>query len=195
MPNDQQWVAFRIAQQPYALPVAAVRAPVPAASAAPGRVAHPGVVEIVRVPHITPVPSASSAPGHIAGVTNLRGRIIPVVDLRKKLGIQGLANEAQTGALAEFQIPNPEPSPLKPHDSRLAKARVLVLMLDGKLIGMLVDEASEVLRIAASDIDPNPIPPGRDAEDGDSYVSGIARHQGRLIVLLDAEKLLGRLAS
>ena len=62
MAGELQFVGFRVGEQSYALPIAAVR-------------------EIVRVPHITPVPQS---PEHIAGVMNLRGRIVPVVDLRQR---------------------------------------------------------------------------------------------------------------
>lgn len=159
MPNEQQWVAFRIAGQAYALPIAEVR-------------------EIVRTGEITPVPQS---PGHIAGVKNLRGRIIPVIDLRKRLG----PTSSQPSG-AECQMSGPEARNLAP-DTR--KARVLVLSVSGKLIGMLVDEASEVLKIAPADIDPNPNLFGDGSE---TYVHGIAKHQGRLVVLLEAEKLLAR---
>ncbi|MGH9521847.1 MAG: chemotaxis protein CheW [Terriglobales bacterium] len=138
MANEQQWIAFRIAEQAYGLPIASVR-------------------EIVRAPDITPVPQT---PQHIAGVTNLRGRVIPVIDLRIKL-----------------QRPA----------ARSPKSRVLVLMLDGRLLGVLVDEANEVLKIAPAEIEASPNLFG---EEDESYVSGIAKHRGRLVVLLDPEKLL-----
>jgi len=134
----QQWVAFRVAEQAYGLPIAAVR-------------------EIVRAPDITTVPQS---PEHVAGVTNLRGRIIPVIDLRKK-----------------FERPA----------ERSPKCRVLVLTVEEKFIGVLVDEATEVLKIEPEEIEAGPKLFG---EDPESYVSGIARHHGRLVVLLDTEKLL-----
>jgi purine-binding chemotaxis protein CheW len=144
MVQQKQWLAFRVAEQGFGLDIRCVR-------------------EIVRLPQITAVPQS---PAHIAGVMNLRGQIVPIVDLGKRLG----------GA--------PKP-PMPGPDSR--KSRVLVLTLSAKLTGLLVDEATEVLKIAAADIEPAPKLFG---DDGESYVTGIARHQGKLVVLLDAEKLL-----
>src|ERR1700692_1435557 len=80
--------------------------------------------EIVRVPEITAVPNA---PDTIEGVINLRGKIIPVMDLRKRFG--------QT-----------ETQPDK-------KNRILVVELDNKLVGLIVNAASEVLKIATSEIE------------------------------------------
>ena len=144
MAQQQQWLAFRVGEQGYGLDIRFVR-------------------EIVRLPQITAVPQS---PAHIAGVMNLRGQIVPVVDLGKRLG------------------DSPKP-PLPAADSR--KSRVLVVTLSAKLTGLLVDEATEVLKIAPTDIEPAPKLFG---DEGEGYVSGIARHQGMLVVLLDAEKLL-----
>jgi len=138
MAGELQMVGFRVGQQSYALPIAAVR-------------------EIVRPPEITAVPQA---PEHVAGVMNLRGRILPVVDLRKRFG-QPVAGSS--------------------------KNRVLVIEMDGKLIGLLVDAASEVLKISPEAMEPSPRLFG---ENNERYVTGIARHLGRLVILLDPDKLL-----
>ncbi len=138
MAAELQFVGFRVGPQSYALPIATVR-------------------EIVRPPEITPVPQS---PEHVAGVMNLRGRIVPVVDLRKRFR-QAL--------------------------DMTPKCRVLVIALAGKLIGLLVDAASEVLKIADSEVEPSPKLFG---EDNERYVTGVARHHDRLVVLLDAYKLL-----
>lgn len=137
VPSDQ-FVVSRIGAQAYALPIAAVR-------------------EIVRVPEITPVPQS---PDFVAGVINLRGRIIPVIDMRKRLQ-QPAAN-----------------SP---------KNRILVLSRDGKPIGVLVDSASEVIKLEPSQIEPAPKLFGDSTE---TYVTGVAKDHGRILVLLDAERLL-----
>ncbi len=149
MANEQQFVTFRVGAQPYALPIAIVR-------------------EIVRPPEIASVPQS---PEYVAGVMNLRGRIIPVIDLRKR-------------------ILQPEPSRHGPatSDQRLAtKERILVLIREDKLIGMLVDSASEVVKIDPEQIEPAPKLFGESAE---TYVTGVAKHQGRLLVVLDANRLL-----
>ncbi len=138
MAGELQFVGFRVGEQSYALPISTVR-------------------EIVRPPEITPVPQS---PEHVAGVMNLRGRIVPVIDLRKRFR-QAIENSPKT--------------------------RVLVIALDGKLIGLLVDSASEVLKIASEEIEPSPQLFG---EDNERYVTGVAKHLGRLVILLDVNKLL-----
>ena len=138
MAGELQFVGFRVGEQSYALPISAVR-------------------EIVRPPEITPVPQS---PEHVAGVMNLRGRIVPMIDLRKRFR-QAIENSPKT--------------------------RVLVIALDGRLIGLLVDSASEVLKIASEEIEPSPQLFG---EDNERYVTGVAKHLGRLVILLDVNKLL-----
>jgi purine-binding chemotaxis protein CheW len=96
-------------------------------------------------------------------VINLRGKIIPVMDLRKRFG--------QT-----------EIQPDK-------KNRILVVELDNKLVGLIVNAASEVLRIAPSEIE---APGNLFAEGESSYVTGVGKLKGRLIILLDIAKLLRR---
>jgi purine-binding chemotaxis protein CheW len=141
MEKDLQLVGFRIGNETYAVRISSVR-------------------EIVRVPEITAVPSA---PETVEGVINLRGKIIPVMDLRKRFG------------QAEIQ-------PDK-------KNRILVVELDHKLVGLIVNAASEVLKIAPSEIEP----PGNLFAEGESgYVTGVGKLKGRLIILLDIAKLLQR---
>jgi purine-binding chemotaxis protein CheW len=141
MEKDLQVVGFRIGNETYGVRIAAVR-------------------EIVRVPEITAVPSA---PDLIEGVINLRGKIIPVMDLRKRFG--------QT-----------EIQPDK-------KNRILVVELENKLIGLIVNAASEVLKIPPSEIEA----PGSVFAEGESgYVTGVGKLKGRLIILLDISKLLHR---
>jgi purine-binding chemotaxis protein CheW len=141
MEKDLQVVGFRIGNETYGVRIGAVR-------------------EIVRVPEITAVPSA---PDLIEGVINLRGKIIPVMDLRKRFG------------QADIQ-------PDK-------KNRILVVELENKLIGLIVNAASEVLKIPPSDIES----PGSVFAEGESgYVTGVGKLKGRLIILLDISKLLQR---
>jgi purine-binding chemotaxis protein CheW len=141
MEKDLQVVGFRIGNETYGVRIAAVR-------------------EIVRVPEITSVPNA---PESIEGVINLRGKIIPVMDLRKRFG------------LAEI-VPD-------------KKNRILVVDLENKLLGLIVNSASEVLKISPSDIEA----PGTVFAEGESgYVTGVGKLKGRLIILLDINKLLHR---
>ncbi len=116
------------------------------------------VQEIIRITEITPVPRA---PASIKGVINLRGRIIPVVDLKKKLGL----GDADLGR----------------------RGRIVVVKLRDRLVGLLVDAASQVLKVPVSTIDPAP-----DAvvEIDADYIRGVAKLPDRLIILMDLHKIL-----
>jgi purine-binding chemotaxis protein CheW len=118
------------------------------------------VREIVRVPQITAVPNA---PDYIEGVINLRGRIIPVVDLRKRF---------RTGTM-ESNKGN----------------RIVVVDLDDRSIGLIVTSASEVLRIPPSEIeDPHTV-----FREGElDYVTGVGKLNGRLVILLELKNILRR---
>jgi purine-binding chemotaxis protein CheW len=141
MEKDLQLVGFRIGRETFGLPIALVR-------------------EIVRVPEITSVPNA---PDYIEGVINLRGRIIPVVDLRKRFG-------DMSGATSK-------------------KNRIVVVELENRLIGLLVHSASEVLRIPPSDIEA----PQNVFQEGElSYITGVGKLKGRLVILLDLSRILER---
>jgi purine-binding chemotaxis protein CheW len=141
MEKDLQVVGFRIGNETFGVRIGAVR-------------------EIVRVPEITAVPSA---PDTVEGVINLRGKIIPVMDLRKRFGQANIQPDK--------------------------KNRILVVELENKLIGLIVNAASEVLKIAPSEIEA----PGTVFAEGESsYVTGVGKLKGRLIILLDIAKLLKR---
>ena len=116
------------------------------------------VQEISRVTEITPVPRA---PEFIKGVINLRGRIIPVVDLKRKLGL---------GEVAESRA-----------------ARIVVVKIQDRLIGMLVDGASQVLKVPVSSIEPAP---DEVVEKGGDYIRGVAKLEKRLIILVDLHRIL-----
>jgi purine-binding chemotaxis protein CheW len=141
MDKELQLVGFRIGRETFGVPISLVR-------------------EIVRVPTITSVPNA---PDYIEGVINLRGRIIPVVDLRKR-----------------FHEKVGEPS---------KKNRIVVVELESRLIGLMVNSASEVLRIPPSDIEA----PQDVFQEGElNYITGVGKLRGRLIILLDLNKVLQR---
>jgi purine-binding chemotaxis protein CheW len=139
MEKDLQVVGFRIGNETFGVRIASVR-------------------EIVRVPEITAVPSA---PDTVEGVINLRGKIIPVMDLRKRFGHVDIQPDK--------------------------KNRILVVELQNKLVGLIVNAASEVLKIPPSQIE---APGSVFAEGESSYVTGVGKLKGRLIILLDVSKLL-----
>lgn len=139
MAKDLQLVGFRIGKEIFGVPINLVH-------------------EIVRVPEITSVPDA---PECIEGVINLRGKIISIVDLRKRFG--------------ETQI----------EASR--KNRILVAEIDNKMVGLIVDAASEVIRLPESEIE---APPEIFEESDVKYVTGVGKLNGRLVILIDLTKIL-----
>ncbi|MBI9012335.1 MAG: chemotaxis protein CheW [Clostridiales bacterium] len=107
---------------------------------------------------ITKVPDA---PTYVEGIINLRGDIIPVINLKKRFNI------------AETSVSD--------------DTRIIIYSIDGVAIGFLVDEASQVLRIDDKDIESTPaILTGKDRE----YISGVGKHEGKIIILLDFAKIL-----
>ncbi|HBA56057.1 MAG TPA: chemotaxis protein CheW [Syntrophorhabdus aromaticivorans] len=117
------------------------------------------VQEINRMMDITRIPNA---PPFIEGVINLRGKIIPIVDLRKRLGFLD-------------------------EDGRSEKTtRIIVIELDGLVLGFIVDSVSEVLRIPENTIEPAPsIVGGIESE----YIEGVGKLDNRLLILLELTRL------
>ncbi|AGC50602.1 chemotaxis protein CheW [Lawsonia intracellularis] len=116
------------------------------------------VQEIIRMMPITKVPNA---PLFVEGVINLRGKVIPVIDMRKRFGMPSSAHDSQT--------------------------RIKVMDLQGQVVGFVVDAVSEVLRIKESTVEP---PPPVVAGVGSEYMRGVGKLQDRLLILLDLDKLL-----
>jgi len=116
------------------------------------------VKEIVKVPEITSVPDT---PDFLNGIMNLRGRLVPVIDLSKRLGMA--------------------------YEGKKKSRRVLVLELDGSLVGLMVDSASEILKVREDLIEP---PPGLISAVGAEYVTGVCKLKDKLVVLLDISRLL-----
>jgi purine-binding chemotaxis protein CheW len=116
------------------------------------------VREIRPVEKITKVPRSEP---HVKGIMNLRGIIIPVIDVKEKLGLQGKSN-------------NP-------------KQRILVAEVGNSLTGLLVDDVDQVLRIQTKDIE---TAPGGELESC-HYIKGVIKINERLVSLLDVPSLLG----
>lgn len=116
------------------------------------------VQEINMMMHLTKIPNSNK---FIEGVVNLRGKIVPVINLRDRLGL-----------------------PKKEDDNR---TKIIVSDINNKLIGYIVDEVNEVLRISKSIIEPAPeLAIG--IETG--LIEGVAKLEGRLLILLNLDKLL-----
>lgn len=116
------------------------------------------VREVIRVTEITRVPQV---PPHVRGVTNLRGRILPVVEIRTRLGL--------------------EPAIVTP------VSRIVVVEVLARVLGLLVDRVSQVTRLPADSVAP---PPEEVVSAEADYVTGVARWDSRLIILLDLDKVL-----
>jgi purine-binding chemotaxis protein CheW len=116
------------------------------------------VQEIIRLAEITQVPRA---PEFVKGVINLRGRIIPVIDLKRKLGLGEVAAGKQ--------------------------ARIVVVRVRERLLGLLVDGASQVLKVPVSVIE---AAPEEVVEIDAAYIRGVAKLEKRLIILVDLQKVL-----
>jgi len=120
-----------------------------------------GVREIIRMQAITKIPGA---PESVLGVINLRGKVTPVLDLKKRLGL--LAN----GESQETQ-----------------ETRIMVVEVEGQYVGLVVDGVSEVSRIPSSAVEPTSTIVA--AEEAD-YILGVAKLEKKLVILLDIGRLL-----
>lgn len=115
------------------------------------------VQEIIRMIELTRVPHA---PDFVEGVINLRGKVIPVIGLRKRFGLPSRDQDKQT--------------------------RIVVAEVDGNIVGFVVDSVSEVLRIPVDTVEPPPRLTKVDRE----LVSGIGKLDTRLLLMLDVDRLL-----
>lgn len=116
------------------------------------------VQEIIRTMEITKVPRA---PEFVEGVINLRGKVIPIVDLRKRFGLEARDHDKHT--------------------------RIIVIEINQMIVGFVVDSVSEVLRIPSNTVEPPPpVVSGLESE----YISGVGKLQDRLLILLDLNRLL-----
>ena len=118
------------------------------------------VHEIIRLMAVTRVPRA---PAFVEGVINLRGKVIPVVDLRRRFGL--------------------------PRAEHTRASRIVVVELSEHVVGIIVDAVSQVLRVDTSTIEPpSPVVAGIESE----YLSGIAKVDDQLIILLHLDRVLAR---
>ena len=137
--DEQQLVVFDLSTESYGVDIGAVR-------------------EIIRLQDITKVPRT---PEFVEGVINLRGKVIPVVDLRKRFGL--------------------------PAGEESKENRIVVVDIGAQDIGVIVDAVTEVLRIDTGSVEP----PSSVITTADSeYLLGIAKLDSRLIILLDLEQVL-----
>ena len=115
------------------------------------------VQEIIRIQQLTRVPNS---PDFVEGVINLRGKVIPVIALRRRFGLGDAPHDKQT--------------------------RIVVVEVRGSVLGFIVDSVSEVLRIPADTVEPPP----RLSKVEREYVSGVGKLDNRLLILLDIDRLM-----
>ncbi len=136
---EVQLVVFRLGTEEYGVPI----------------------TQVQEINHLSTPTKIPRSPAFVEGVINLRGNVIPVIDLKKRFELEG------TGYTED--------------------ARIVVVEISGHTVGVIVDEVSEVLRLPTSSIDPPPaIIAGITAE----YLRGVGKLQDRLLILLDLEKIL-----
>jgi purine-binding chemotaxis protein CheW len=135
----KQFISFSIGEEEYGLELLRVK-------------------EVIRIREITWLPKA---PSFVKGIINLRGDVIPIIDLRDKFGLE--AKEAT------------------------AMTRVIVVEVEGRMIGMVVDSASQVVRIPADQIDPPPPMLGGFSQE---FITGVGKLEDKLIILLNTDAIL-----
>ncbi len=116
------------------------------------------VQEIIKIPEITRIPGM---PEFIEGVINLRGKIIPIVDLRKRFNLE--------------------------HNLYDEQSRIVVSSIANQSVGLVVDSVSEVIRLPQDAIEPVP---QTISQISGEYLSGVGKLGKRLIILLNIEKIL-----
>lgn len=137
--DEEQLVVFELSNEFYGVDIAAVST-------------------IIRMQEITEIPRA---PEFVEGVINLRGSIIPVIDLKKRFGL--------------------------PQGEQTKASRIVVVEATGQMIGMVVDAVTETLRLPHDAVEPpSPIVATIDSE----YVRGVGKLENRLVILLDLDRVL-----
>lgn len=142
-PSPGKYLTFSLAQERYCVPVLKVR-------------------EIMRLCPVTPVPRM---PAYIKGVINLRGKIVPVVDLRERFGL-GAATDTDRICIVVVQVEASETT---------------------RLTGMIVDVVEEVSHFQVDDLEPPP--DFGEAIDG-RFIVGMAKSRGQVKTVLDIDRLL-----
>jgi purine-binding chemotaxis protein CheW len=118
----------------------------------------PRVREVIRPREITRLPRA---PSFVRGIINLRGDVIPIFDLRDKFCLPPREEDEDT--------------------------RVIVVEVEGRHVGMVVDTASQVVRIPVADIEPPPAMLGGFRQE---HLGGIGKLENRLVILLNVDRIL-----
>ncbi len=136
---EKQLVVFELADEHYGLDITTVES-------------------IIKMQAITKMPHA---PNFVEGITNLRGTVVPVMDLRRRFGLDSKEKDRET--------------------------RIVVSNMNGVQVGIIVDAVSQVLRIQDEMIEP---PPPMSTTINSAFILGIAKLDDQLVILLELEKIL-----
>ncbi|MDO7596166.1 MAG: chemotaxis protein CheW [Pseudomonadota bacterium] len=117
------------------------------------------VQEVLRITEITPVPGA---PSYVLGIINLRGNVVTVINTRSRFG-------------------------LMPKESNDDQSRIIIVEVNGNVIGMLVDSVAEVVYLHQSEIDSVPMV---NNDDSSRFIQGVCSREEQLLILVDANKFL-----
>ncbi|KPK35454.1 MAG: chemotaxis protein CheW [Nitrospira bacterium SG8_35_1] len=120
------------------------------------------ILSVQEINRITEIGQVPNAPVFIEGVINLRGKVIPVINLRKKLGLEDREIDESS--------------------------RIIIMDIQGVTTGLLVDSVSEVLRIPVDVVES--APPLSESM-ASKFIQGIAKLENRLLILIDSDKLIG----
>ena len=135
----RQFISFSVGEEEYGLELLRVK-------------------EVIRVREVTWLPRA---PSFVKGIINLRGDVIPIIDVRDKFGLEPGEQTAQT--------------------------RVIVVEVERRLMGMVVDSASQVVRIPTDQVDPPPPVLGGTSQE---FITGVGKLEDKLVILLNADAIL-----
>tara|TARA_R110002049_G_scaffold287408_1_gene469415 strand:- start:450 stop:929 length:480 start_codon:yes stop_codon:yes gene_type:complete len=117
------------------------------------------VQEVLRITEIAPVPGA---PSYVLGIINLRGNVVTVIDTRSRFGLQ-------------------------PKASNDDQSRIIIVEVNGNVIGMLVDSVAEVVYLHQSEIDSVPVV---NNDDSSRFIQGVCSREDQLLILVDVNKFL-----
>jgi len=134
----RQFAVFSLGEEKYAVDIVVIK-------------------EIIRPLKITPIPGA---PPFIEGVVNIRGDVVPVIEMRKRFEVEG---------------------------DREMDPRMMIVRVENQWVGIIVDTVTEVIRVASADIKP---PPRVMSGEGARYLAGVCQYEEDLVVLLNLDEIL-----
>lgn len=119
------------------------------------------ILQVRGIEKVLPLTRVPNAPSFVKGVCNLRGSVIPVIDLKKRLGLSSSGDDSN--------------------------AKIIIVNVGKQVVGMTIDAAADVVSLDSSQVEPSPsLVSGIDAQ----FISGVAKVSNRLLIILDMESIL-----